>query len=147
MSTRTTSLGSVSMWPRNTSPVRAVDRHLVALVSTGSWPATRIVPRPVVDLQRLAAGDAHLAHLARHQRGVAGHAAARGEDALRGGHAADVLRRRLDAHQDHRFAARRRRLGVLGVEEDAPGGGARAGVESLGQAARFAARRAPCRPA
>ena len=69
-------------------------------------PALRRVPADaqgaggVVDAQRAGAGDAGLAHAARDHGGVRGHAAARGEDALGGVHAVDVLGRGLDAHQD-----------------------------------------------
>ena len=45
-------------------------------------------------------GDAGQAHSAGDDRRVRGHSAARGEDAFRDGHSADVLRRRLDAAED-----------------------------------------------
>ena len=66
----------------------------------------------VVDAQRTGARHAGLAHAARHDRRMAGHAAARGEDAFGGMHAVDVLGAGLDAHQD-RLAPLR--LGVLGI--------------------------------
>ena len=53
-------------------------------------------PRLIVDRERAGAGDAGPAHAARDHRGVAGHAAARGEDALGGVHAVNVLGRGLD---------------------------------------------------
>ena len=56
--------------------------------------------RAIVDAQRAGAGDAGLAHAARDHGGMRGHAAARGQDALGGVHAVDVLGRGLDAHQD-----------------------------------------------
>jgi hypothetical protein len=122
------------MRPRNTSPVvPSIDRSSPSR-SVSSLPVDAQGASLVVDAQRLAAGDAHLAHLAGDERRVAGHAAARGEDALRRDHAADVLRRRLDAHEDHRFAARLGRFGVLGVEVDTSRRGAGAGVEPLGEA-------------
>jgi hypothetical protein len=58
------------------------------------------VPGAVVDPDRAGAGDAGLAHAARHHGGVRGHAAARRQDALGRVHAVDVLGRGLDAHED-----------------------------------------------
>ena len=75
----------------------------------------------VVDLQGRAAGDARLAHAARHDRRVRGHAAASGEDALRGDHAVKVLRARLDAHKDDRFARLPALLRLIGVEDNLAG--------------------------
>ena len=72
------------------------------------------------------AGDARLAHAARDDRRVARHPAARGEDAARGLHPVDVLRRRLDAHQDDRLALAGAALGLVGVEDDVAARGARA---------------------
>ena len=92
----------------------------------------------VVDAQRAGAADAGLAHAARHDRGVAGHAAARGQDAVRGMHAVDVLRAGLDAHQDHLPAERLQLLGLLRGEDDLAGRGARRG----GQAAAITSRSA-----
>ena len=48
-----------------------------------------------VDYQIAAANDATFAHAARHHRGMAGHASAGRQDALRSVHAADVFRRRF----------------------------------------------------
>ena len=58
----------------------------------------------VIDADRAGAGDAGLAHAARHHGGVRGHAAARGENAFGGVHAVDVLGRGFDPHQDHLLA-------------------------------------------
>ena len=103
--------------PSITSPVRAVERdHVAGAHDVGR--RTRSSPRRVVDAQRAAAGDAALAHAARHDGGVRGHAAARGEDALRGVHAVDVLGRGLDADEDHLLAALGARLGLVGGEDD-----------------------------
>ena len=71
-----------------TSPLRKV------------WPADRHGAGLGVDAQRAGAAHAGPAHAARDHGGVAGHAAARGEDAGRGVHAVDVLGAGLDAHQD-----------------------------------------------
>src|SRR5665647_2110090 len=89
--------------------------------------------RLVVDVERLAAHDADLAHLAGDQGGVTGHAAARREDALAHGHAADVIGARLDAHQQHLLAGGLHSVGVAGVEGHLAGGGAGAGGQALGQ--------------
>ncbi len=72
----------------------------------------------VVDRDAAGAGDAGPAHAARHHRGVAGHAAARGQDAAGGVHAVDVLGAGLDAHQDDRLALRRAALRLVGAEHD-----------------------------
>ncbi len=56
--------------------------------------------RLLVDLDIAGAGDAALAHAARDDRRVAGHAAARGQNAGGDFHAGDVFRRGLAAHQD-----------------------------------------------
>ena len=55
-----------------------------------------------------------------------GHAAARGEDAFGGDHAAQIFGRRLDADEQHLLALLGRRHGAVGVEIDLAGGGARA---------------------
>ena len=72
----------------------------------------------IVDPQRAGAGDARLAHAARHHGGVRGHAAARGEDPFGRVHAVDVLGAGLDPHQDDALALRLERLGVVGREHD-----------------------------
>ena len=74
--------------------------------------------RRVVDADRAGAGDAGLAHAARDDRRVRGHAAAGRQDALGGVHAVDVLGRGLDAHQHHLVAGRLQRLGLVGGEDD-----------------------------
>ena len=113
----------------------AVDRDVIALLEDRTRPGDAHLTCRVVDGQRFAAGDAHLPHLPRDQRGVAGHAAARRQNALGGRHAADVLGRGLDAHQDHRVAPSRRSLGVLRVEHDLPRCCTGAGVEAARQQA------------
>ena len=89
--------------------------------------------RVVVDRDAAGAGDAGPAHAARHHRGVAGHAAARGQDAAGGVHAVDVLRAGLDPHQDHRLALGGAAFGLVGAEHDGAGGRAGAGRQALGQ--------------
>ena len=88
------------------------------------------LPRGVVDVQLAAAGNADLAHLAGHQRGVARHAAPRGQDARRGVHAPYVFGRRFYPDQDDLVAPARPRLGIEGVEHHLARGRARTGVEA-----------------
>ena len=54
-----------------------------------------------VDFDVARAGDAGLAHAAGDHGGVAGHAAARGQNALRDFHAVNIVGRGFRAHQDH----------------------------------------------
>ena len=85
----------------------AVDRDHVAL---GERLGRRAAPSAaLVDRQRLAARDARLAHPARDDGRVRGHAAVHGEDPLRGDHPVDVVGRRLPADEDHRAVLRRAR--------------------------------------
>ena len=83
------------------------------------------------DREVAGTADAGLAHAPRHDRGVAGHAAARGQDALGGVHAVDVVGRGLDPHQDHGFAGGRHPLGMVGGEHDLAGHGTRRGGQAL----------------
>ena len=66
------------------------------------------------------ARDAALAHAAGHDGRVAGHAAGRGEDALGGVHAVDVLGRGLAADEEHRLARLACALGVSAVKTSCP---------------------------
>ena len=66
----------------------------------------------------LDAADAGLAHAARDDRGVRGHAAARGHDALGGVHAVNVLRARLDPDQDRFSSGLTQSLRFVGGEHD-----------------------------
>ena len=83
-----------------------------------------------IDLQHARAGDAGPAHAARHHGGVAGHAAARGQDAARRMHAVNVFRAGFGAHQDHVTMIGGQLLGFLGGEGDFAGGGARRGAQA-----------------
>ena len=58
------------------------------------------MPALRIDAERTGAGYARPAHAARDDRRVAGHAAARGQDADGRVHAVDVLRAGLGAHED-----------------------------------------------
>ena len=111
----------------------AVDGDDVALAQ-GRAPPTVMRAGLGVDAQRAGAAHARPAHAARDHGGVAGHAAARGEDAGRRVHAVDVLGAGLDAHQDHLAALALQRLGLVGVEHDL----ARRGAGRGRQAARRA---------
>ena len=64
---------------------------------------------------------------------MAGHAAARGQDALGRVHAVNVFRRSLDPDEDHGFTSRRRALGGIGVEHHLARGRTRRGGKPLGQ--------------
>ena len=68
---------------------------------------------------------------------MARHAAARREDALTDGHPADVVRARLDAHQQHLLAGALHGVRVAGVEGHLTGGGAGAGGQAPGQDPAF----------
>ena len=69
--------------------------------------------------------DARLPHSPRHDGGVTGHAAPRGENGARGDDAVEVLGARLGPHQDHGPAPLRERLGLIRVEDRLADGGAR----------------------
>ena len=89
--------------------------------------------RTVIDRDAASARDARPAHAASHDRGVAGHAAAGGQDAAGGVHAVDVLGAGLDAHQDDRLTLLRAAFRLIGGKHDGTRGGAGAGRQSLGQ--------------
>src|SRR3546814_16669337 len=88
------------------------------------------------DLQAAGAGDAGTAHAARDDRGVAGHPAARGEDAPCLVHAVDVLRAGLGADEDDRLDPSRRLFGAVGVEHDLARSGPGAGRTTLSKEER-----------
>ena len=77
----------------------AVDGEEVALVEDAIADRQRALV--VIDMQRAGAANADLAHLARDERRVRADAAARGEDAFRREHAADIFRRRFLADEEH----------------------------------------------
>ena len=116
---------SVGTAPTITSPVRAVDRDDVARRAPGAA-ATRMRPAPAVDAELAGAGDAGPAHAARDHGRVAGHAAARGQDARGRVHAVDVLRAGLDRApgsppRPWRRAPRPRRRRTRPCRDAAPG--------------------------
>ncbi len=108
---------------------RAVERDPVALARP-SVPLTRERSRAVVDTQLARAGDTGLAHAARHDGGVRGHAAARSQHRLGRDHAVEVFGRGLDAHQDHLLAGLGQLLGLVGVEDDLAAGRAGRGRQA-----------------
>ena len=91
-----------------------------------------------VDRDRIAAGDARLAHASRDDRGMRGLAAAARQDALRREEAVDVLGLGLLAHEDHALARAAALLRGVRVEHDAARRRARRCRQALGQ------RRASC---
>ena len=119
-----------------TSSTASEDHVARAAVDRDRLPLAHLVPgdpdeaRVEIDVQRLAAGDARLAHPACHDGRVRGHAAVRGEHARGLDQPVDVVRGRLPADEDHRLV-----LALLGgrvrVEHDLPGRGPRRRVEPL----------------
>ncbi len=93
-----------------------------------------------IDVELGDADHGRLAELARHQRRVAGAAAAAGEDAFGGEHAVHVVGLGLRPHHDDRpVALLRPGDGGIGVEGDHADGGARRDVEALGDQPRLLA--------
>ena len=86
-----------------------------------------------VEAELAGADDARQPDAAGDDGGVAGHAAAHGQDAAGGVHAADVLGAGLEAGEDRRLVLGGGGLGGLGGEDEAPGGGAGAGGEAGGE--------------
>jgi len=107
----------------------AVDGEPVALVVDLAGELELLVL--LIHLDVAAAGDAALAHAARHDGRVGGHAAADGQDALRGLHALNVLGRGLETDEHDLLAALLPRLGVLGGEDDLAAGRAGRGGQRL----------------
>ena len=95
---------------------RAVDGDDVAFMQKHTGRLQRLALE--IDMHGGGADHAGAPHAARHHRRMARHAAARGEDADGGMHALHVLRRRLDARQDHGVALRLEMHGLVGVEHD-----------------------------
>ena len=102
---------------------RAVDGDDVALLH--HLARDREGLRGIVDADGASARDAGLAHAARNHRRMGGHAAARGQNALGGVHAVDILGRGLHAHQNDLAARVLQQLGFIGIEDDLAAGRAR----------------------
>ena len=79
----------------------------------------------VIDADGAAAGDAGLAHAARHHGGMRGHAAAGGQNAFGGVHAVNVFRAGLDPDQNDLAAIGLQFGGFIRREHDFAGSGAR----------------------
>jgi hypothetical protein len=92
---------------------------------------------PHVELQPRRPGHAGHAEAARDHRGVGGHAAPLGQDALGGVHAADILGAGLAPDEDTGLPLRRRGLRRGGGEHDPAGGGARGRGDPAGQHVAF----------
>ncbi len=86
-----------------------------------------------VDLELLGAADAGLAHAARDDGRVRGLAAARGQDALGGDHAVEVVGVGLAADQDDLLARARPLHGGVRVEDGPADRGARRGGDAAAQ--------------
>ena len=101
-------------------------------------PALNVLPADahralfVIDAQRAGAGDAGLAHAARDDRRMRGHAAAGRENALRRVHAVNVFGAGFDAHQNDLAAGMLELLGFIGTEDDLAAGGAGRGGKAVG---------------
>ena len=96
------------------------------------WPPTVTCLACVIDVQRAGAADADLAHLAGDERRVRTDAAARGQNAFGGDHAAQIFRRGFHAHEQHFFALVGGFDGAVGVEINFAGGRAGAGGQTGG---------------
>ncbi len=116
---------------------KAIDADPVAVLE--HLAVDRHGPLGVVDIERLAADDAHLAHLPADQSGMARRSAERGQDAVSRLHATDILGAGLAANEDNSairipFAMLVDPLfGFIGVELNAPRGRAGTGVNALGE--------------
>ena len=103
-------------------------------------PPAVISPLAMSILSDARAGDAGPAHAARHHRRVAGHAAARGQNALGRMHAVNVFRAGFGAHQDDVVVVGGELFGFVGGEDDFAGGRARRGGQAGGDLVPWARR-------
>ncbi len=110
---------------------RAVDRDPLSFVHHGVTDGEAAGREVDVDL--VGADHGRLAELAGDQRGVAGAAAARGEDALRREHAVHVVRLGVGPHEDDPAAFLGPPLGQVGVEGDHAHSGPRRHVQRRGE--------------
>ena len=97
------------------------------------WPPTRnCLPRSSIS-SCAGADDRRLAHLASDDRGVRGHAAGGGQNALRHEHAVDVVGHRLPPNQDDLLALLRPLDGVVGRKHHLAAGRAGRGRQPFGR--------------
>ena len=108
----------------------AVDCEHVALAEHVTGDRGR--PGGGVECERFAACHAGLAHPPGNHGRVRGHAAVRGEHALRVDETVDVVGRRLPADEDHRLACVTELLRPVRVEDDLAAGCAGRGVQAGG---------------
>ena len=87
----------------------------------------------VVHNDFIRAANADFAHLAGNEGGMGGNAAAGGQDAFSGNHAAQVFRRGFQTDQQNLFTSVRGFHAAFRVQVDASGGGAGPGGKTAGQ--------------
>ena len=109
---------------------RAVDGDEVAFVQRHAAGLKRLALE--IDLHGGRTGNARPPHAARDDRSVAGHAAARGDNARGGVHALHVFGRGLDPRQHHGVPMRLHMHGLVGIEDELAGRGARRGRKAGG---------------
>ena len=131
---RTPSLRTLSAQPISVANSPDSCGSIIATLPASTWPVepSTVMKSPclkvcppavmvrlgIVDPHRAGAGNAGLAHAARHHRRVRGHAAARGENAFGGVHAVDVFRRGFDPHQNDFWPSALSCVGLVGGEHD-----------------------------
>ena len=101
------------------------------------WPPTRDGLACRNPHARARAADADLAHLPGDERRVRTHAAARGQNAFRRDHAAQIFRRSFDADEQNFLALFRGGNRAVGVEINFAGGRAGTGGQTGGDGLRF----------
>src|SRR4029079_6178899 len=111
---------------------RAVDADPVAFLERQAALARTGALRAVVDDELRAPGDTWLADLAGDDGGKRGGAATRGQDPLGDGHPMEVMGRGLDPDEDDHLASADPLDRVVRVEDGPADGGARRGVQPLG---------------
>ena len=113
---------------RDHAPGAPVDREQIALAEHP--PGDRRLPR--LERQGVAARHGRLAHAARDDGRVRGHAAVRGQHAASPDQPVDVVRGGLPADEQDVLAGTAPLLRRVGVEHDEPGGSAGGRVQALG---------------
>ena len=124
-----------SGWMVGTSPrmISPVAPSMVMMSPAFSITSRTLIAPVCLSIRTSAAPETQgRPHAAGDHGGVAGHAAAGGQDARRGVHAVDVLRAGLLADQDHALADMGQVLGLVGGHHDLAGGRARACRQAAG---------------